>query len=470
MWNLDKFKDSTAVITEQGGQISYAELDTLCKALTSNVKKRCLVFHLCANEIGSLVGYVGFLKAKIVPLMLNAEIDFTLLKNMMKIYLPAYLNVPSALAEKFPEFKGIYTHSNYTLLKTNFDKSYALNDELALALPTSGSTGSPKLVRQSYKNLKANTKSIVEYLGLDESERAITSLPMNYNYGMSVINTHLWVGASLILTNKSVMQKEFWQQMKEFKATSLAGVPYTYEMLDKLRFFNMNLPHLRYMTQAGGKILPDLHHKFAKWAKEKGKKFIVMYGATEATARMGYLPAQKSLEKCGAMGIAIPNGKFWLTDANGKAITTPQSVGELVYEGDNVCLGYAECGDDLCKGDEFKGKIFTGDMAKFDDEGFYYIVGRKKRFLKIYGNRISLDESERLIRAEFSDLECACVGTDKMMIIYTTNSKQNEKIVEFLAQKTNLNKAAFNVKNIKEIPRNAAGKILYDELGLCDDL
>lgn len=464
MWNFGKFKDSVAIITEQGEKITYAKLNEYCNNLTKHIKSRCLVCHLCSNEIGSLVGYVGFLQAKIVPLMLRADLDIALLKNMIDIYLPKYINVPNSMAEKLPCLQKVYSNLNYTLLKTDFDKSYQLHDKLALLLTTSGSTGSPKLVRQSYKNLTENTKSIVQYLKLDDTERAITSLPMNYNYGISIINTHFWVGASLILTDKSVMQKEFWQHLKDFEATSFAGVPYTYEMLDKLRFFNMKLPNLRYMTQAGGKLLPDLHHKFAKWAKDNNKKFIVMYGATEATARMGYLPAEKSLEKYGSMGIAIPNGKFSLVDTNGNVITTPQSVGELVYEGDNVCLGYAECGKDLCKDDELGGKLFTGDMAEFDNEGFYYIVGRKKRFLKIYGNRISLDETERLIKVEFPSLECACAGTDKMMMIYTTDSAENENIIEFISTKTGLNKAAFEVKNVNEIPKNASGKTLYDEL------
>lgn len=464
MWNFGKFKDRVAIITEQGEKITYAKLNEHCNNLTKHITSRCLVFHLCSNEIGSLVGYVGFLQAKIVPLMLRADLDIALLKNMIDIYLPKYINVPNSMAEKLPYLQKVYSNLNYTLLKTDFDKSYQLHDELALLLTTSGSTGSPKLVRQSYKNLTENTKSIVQYLKLNDTERAITSLPMNYNYGISIINTHFWVGAALILTDKSVMQKEFWQHLKDFEATSFAGVPYTYEMLDKLRFFNMNLPNLRYMTQAGGKLLPDLHHKFAKWAKDNNKKFIVMYGATEATARMGYLPAEKSLEKYGSMGIAIPNGKFSLVDTNGNVITTPQSVGELVYEGDNVCLGYAECGEDLCKDDELSGKLFTGDMAEFDNEGFYYIVGRKKRFLKIYGNRISLDETERLIKAEFPSLECACAGTDKMMMIYTTDSAENENIIEFISTKTGLNKAAFEVKNVNEIPKNASGKTLYDEL------
>lgn len=464
MWNFDNFKDKIAVITEQGENISYAMLDKYCKALAHTINNRCLVFNLCSNTIGSLVAYVGFLNAKIVPLMLSADLDLTLLRSMIDVYLPQYLNVPNTIAEKLNEFENVYSNLNYTLLKTNFNQSYKLSDELALLLTTSGSTGSPKLVRQSYTNLISNTKSIVKYLDLNETEIAITSLPMNYNYGISIINTHFWVGASLILTEKSIMQKEFWQQLREFKATSFAGVPYTYEMLDKLRFFNMNLPNLRYITQAGGKLLPTLHLKFAQWAKDNDKQFIVMYGATEATARMGYLPSQNSLQKYGSMGIAIPDGKFSLIDTNGNVITTPQTVGELVYEGANVALGYAECGEDLNKDDEFQGKLFTGDMAKFDDDGFYYVVGRKKRFLKIYGNRISLDETERLIKSKFSHLECACVGIDDLMIIYTTNSAYNDHIITFISSKTNLHKVAFKIINIDEIPKNTSGKILYDEL------
>lgn len=464
MWNLNKFKSNIAVITENNEHITYEKLNNYCIELTSNIKKRCLVFNLCANEIGSLVGYIGFLNANIVPVMLKADLDEILLTNMIETYKPTYLHLPSILADKFDKFEKVYSNIGYTLLKTNFIEEFELNEDLALLLTTSGSTGSPKLVRQSYKNIEANTNSIVEYLQLNETERAITTLPMNYTYGISIINTHLWVGASIILTEKGLMQKEFWQQMKDFEATSFAGVPYTYEMLDKLRFFRMNLPSLRYMTQAGGKLSPELHHKFAQWASDNNKKFIVMYGQTEATARMSYLPAEKSLEKYGSMGIAIPNGKFYLIDVNGEEIKTPEVVGELVYEGANVTLGYAECGYDLLKGDERHGKLITGDMAKFDKDGFFYIVGRKKRFLKIYGNRVNLDETERLIKTEFKDLECACTGVDDSMIIYTTNPIENDNIMAFVTSKTGINKAAFKIRNIDEIPKNEAGKTLYKEL------
>lgn len=466
MWKLNKFKNNTAVITESGQKITYEELDAHCQSLTDKIGRRCLVFNLCRNETASLAGYTGFLNAKIVPLMLKADLDKDLLKSFIITYKPDYLHVPSDMAAAFTDSREIYKNLGYSLIKTPYNNEFELHDELALLLTTSGSTGSPKLVRQSYKNIEANTKSIVKYLKIEETERAITTLPMNYTYGISIINTHLMTGACLILTEKGLMQKEFWQQLKENKATSFGGVPYTYEMLERLRFFRMDLPSLRYITQAGGKLSPDLHEKFAKWAIENDKKFIVMYGQTEATARMAYLPCEKSLEKYGSMGIAIPGGKFSLIDENGEEITTPETVGELVYEGDNVTLGYAQCGDDLKKGDERGGRLVTGDMAKFDKDGFFYIAGRKKRFLKIYGNRVNLDETERLIKSNFKDIDCACTGIDDKMDIFITNPLYKEIVLKFISAKTGINHNAFTVNIISEIPKNEAGKTLYKELEL----
>ena len=464
MWKLENFKGNTAVVTETGEHISYERLAQYCLELTANIKKRCLVFNLCRNEIGSLVAYIGLLNAKIVPLMLKSDLDDELLQDLIIKYKPDYINLPSDSAEKFSDYKTVYSNLGYSLLKTQYDSVYKLNDELALLLTTSGSTGSPKLVRQSYKNIEANTKSIVEYLGLTEAERAITTLPMNYTYGISIINTHLWIGASLILTEKGLMQKEFWQQMKEYEATSFGGVPYTYEMLNRLRFERMQLPALRYITQAGGKLSPQLHEKFAKWAIDAGKKFIVMYGQTEATARMSYLPAEKTLEKYGSMGIAIPGGKFSLIDVDGKKIAEPETVGELVYDGDNVTLGYAECGEDLAKGDERHGRLETGDMAKFDKDGYFFIVGRKKRFLKIFGNRVNLDETEQLLKAKFTTFECACSGIDDKMTIYITDENAKNDVLAFLTEKLRFNAIAFKIIILHNIPRNESGKVLYKDL------
>lgn len=464
MWNFESFRNNTAVITEQGERLSYGELNAHCQNLVEHISKRCLVFSLCKNELGSLVGYVGFLNSEIVPVMLKSDIDEKLFSRLLEAYKPDYVYMPKAEVVRLGFDDVIYSHLDYALVKTKYTNEFELYDDLALLLTTSGSTGSPKLVRQSYKNIVSNTESIVEYLKLGMDEKAITTLPMNYTYGISVINSHLWVGATLILTEKTLMQREFWQQFKEYEATSIAGVPYTYEMLDKLRFFRMQLPSLRSMTQAGGKLAPDLHKKFAEWAGENGKEFIVMYGQTEATARMAYLPFEKSVEKFGSMGIAIPHGKFSLIDIDGNLITEPDVVGELVYEGDNVTLGYAEVGADLAKGDEFAGKLITGDMAKVDEDGYYFVVGRKKRFLKIFGNRVNLDETERLIKEKFCDADCACAGVDDRMYIFVTNDNYKENVASFITKTTGINHVAFKVKVIDSIPKNEVGKKLYKEL------
>lgn len=464
MWDFRQFSDNLAAIDEYGIQMRYNELETENKKFADALGERCLVFIMCSNTIGSLMGYTGCLNGRSVPLLLPEKMDAEMLGSLLETYRPDYLWLPANRSHMFENLSVKYEAFGYRLLETGNKKIYPLYDKLCLLLTTSGSTGSPKLVRQSYKNVEANAQAIVQYLEIDGTERPITTLPMNYTYGLSIINSHLMTGAAILMTDKGMMQKEFWKFFKDANATSFGGVPYTYEMLDKLKFFQMELPSLRYMTQAGGKLQPELHKKFAEYALGNGKRFYVMYGQAEATARMSYLPWQDSLAKYGSMGIAIPGGRFSLVDENGKEIRETDTVGELVYEGPNVTLGYAECGDDLVKGDERHGCLETGDMAKTDSDGYYYIVGRKKRFLKIFGNRVNLDEVDRLVKAQFGNIDCVSVGRDDNLQLFITESDFKEAIEKFLPTKTGLHKSAFHVNVISEIPRNASGKVLYQEL------
>lgn len=461
--DLDKKTSTTiAAISDRGDCVTYGDILSFSDKIANILPERSLVFSLCYNQVGSLMGYVGFLSNRVVPLLLSADLDGELLEYLLQTYRPNYVWGP---AEKTKTMQGdnVFSQYGYSLLKYSEDR-VDMYPELALLLTTSGSTGSPKLVRQTYTNIQSNANAIVEYLELDATERPITMLPMNYTYGLSVINSHLLVGAEILMTDESYAQKKFWSFFKEQKATSIVGVPFTYEILKKLHFFRMDLPSLRYMTQAGGKLLPELHREYAEYAIQNNKRFYVMYGQTEATARMSYLPYEKSLEKYGSMGIAIPGGQFRLIDVDGYTITEPNVVGELVYEGDNVTLGYAENQADLLKGDERNGVLATGDMAKMDEDGFYYIVGRKKRFLKIYGNRVNLDECERMLQANYGDMECACVGGDDHMQIYVTKNGIEEELIQFISAKTGLNRKAFNVFYIEEIPKNESGKKDYPKL------
>ncbi|MBR4845704.1 MAG: AMP-binding protein, partial [Bacteroidaceae bacterium] len=323
-------------------------------------------------------------------------------------------------------------------------------------------TGSPKLVRLSLENLKSNAESIAEYLHIHENERPVTTLPMYYSFGMSVINSHLIKGATILLTDKAVLQREFWNFTKEQKATSIAGVPYTYEMLKRLRFFRMELPDMKTMIQAGGKLNAAFVKEYVDFAEANGKQFIVMYGQTEAAPRMSYLPHNKAVEKNASIGIAIPGGKFSIIDTDGNEITTPNVDGELVYEGANVCLGYAEKREDLKLGDDNHGVLHTGDIARVDADGFYYITGRMKRFVKVWGNRCNLDATEQLVKVITAN--CACVGVDDLITIFVTKEGIEEQVKDLLVEKTGFNPRAFQVKVIADIPKFESGKLNYPAL------
>ncbi len=462
-FDLLKYQDNIALVDEFGNELTYSELNGICDEICAHTESRKLVFAFCENRIGSVIGYIAFLNHSIVPVMISSQIEDEFNDNLIDKYCPDYIWCPLHMRDSFGNSAVLFECFDYALLSTSFDRSYPLYDELALLLTTSGSTGSPKFVRQSYTNIMENARSIAQYLELDETERPITTLPMNYTYGLSIINSHLLVGARILITEKGLAQKEFWSFFRAAGATSFGGVPYTYEMLERLRFMRMDLPSLRTMTQAGGKLSPELHAKFAQYAEDTGRKFYIMYGQCEATARMAYLPAEKSLIKKGSMGIAIPGGRFRLIDVDGSTITEPDVAGELVYEGPNVTLGYAEQGEDLIKGDERHGVLETGDLAKFDDEGYFYIVGRKKRFLKIYGNRVNLDEVDMLLKDEFG-IDVTCAGIDDHMYIFIVDSSYSEKVKEYVVNATRLNHTAFEIVVIPEIPKNQAGKVLYKEL------
>lgn len=459
-----RFGNKPAAIGSDGGTLTYQELEDYAKRIGEKIPRRSLVFCFCKNVIGSMAGYLSFLYNKVVPLMVDAAINEVLAENLMQVYQPQYVYVPAELAERYSGMEEVHSEFGYLLLKTNYEKVYPLCEELGLLLTTSGSTGSPKLVRQSYDNIQSNAEAIAKYLEIDEKERPVTTLPMNYTYGLSIINSHVLKGATILLTTSTIVSKDFWSFMKEQRATSFGGVPYTYEMLKRIRFFKMDLPDLKTFTQAGGKLSPELHREFAEYAVKTGRHFVVMYGQTEATARMAYLPHEKALEKYGSMGIPIPGGRFALIDVNGNEITTTDTVGELVYEGTNVTLGYAECGEDLAKGDERGGRLETGDMAKRDEDGYYYIVGRKKRFLKLFGNRVNLDEIDGMIKREFEELDCASDGTDELMKVYITDEKYAKQVEELISERTHINNSAFTVIVIDKIPRNESGKTLYKDL------
>lgn len=466
----DRETERLLAVTEEGKRYTLGDLNAAAERIAGAVGEHRLVFVLCENTPGTLLGYLGCLKAGEVPLLLDAHIAPELLRGLLETYRPAFVHVPGDLpAETGRVLEGFVPAlevEDSALLRRPGGQGPELHPELALLLTTSGSTGSPKLVRLSGRNLDANTRSIVEYLELDEGQRPVTNLAMSYSYGMSIVNTHLLAGAALVLTRRSVLERPFWELVERERVTSLAGVPYTYRMYRRAGLLEMELPALNTLTQAGGKLPEALHLEFADWAARTGRRFFVMYGQTEAAPRMGYLPAERAVEKCGSMGVPVPGGQFRLLGEDGVPIDAPDTVGELVYRGPNVAMGYARRAEELALGDEWHGELHTGDMARRDGDGFYYIVGRKKRFIKLYGNRVGLDEVERLLAARFPDTGFACVGRDDLLRIFhdSPDPAVTGAAAEYLSEQMHFQERVFQIRALEAIPKNEAGKTQYRAL------
>ncbi|WP_214828878.1 AMP-binding protein [Exiguobacterium algae] len=455
--DLEKYADRPAVYTNR--QYTYSEMLETADSIGRAVGERTLIFSLCTNNEESLFGYVGFLRGQVVPVLLDAAIPSAQLEKLIELYEPTHIWASAEREDLVENMDVLFTFGDYALFERGTNVQHDLHEELALLLTTSGSTGSPKLVRLTYQNLSSNAVSIAQYLDIQGDDKPITTLPMNYSYGLSILNSHLIQGASVILTDRSIVQKEFWELCRTHEATTFGGVPFHYEMLKRLKFETYDIPSLKKLTQAGGKLSPKLARHFATVCERKGIQFFMMYGQTEATARMSYLPHEMNLEKAGSIGIPIPGGSLSLQDEAGNEIVDSNVTGELIYRGDNVSFGYAHSLTDLANGDEHHGVLRTGDMAYMDDDGYFFIAGRMKRMIKMYGSRISLDEVESLLESYGHD--CICAGEDDQLIIYTLQDETSEikKIV-----KAQLNVKGVNVMQIEQVPRNRFGKILYAEL------
>ena len=454
--NLNKKpKDKVAAIDDSERSITYGEICDFSAMFAKQLPQRSLIFILSENRIGSLLGYTAALSNRIVPLVISAAIEEDLYNALYEKYLPEYIWMPLKKAEE-KGFEPIFESWDFCLVKTDNPKA-ELYDELSLLLPTSGSTGSPKLVRHSYRNIEANADNVRCLFKLDSSEKAMAILPMHYTMGLSVIASHLLAGSTLLLSVRSLLDKGFWAMLKE--ATSFTGVPYSYDILTKMRFTRMDLPNLKVISQGGGKLTETMWNTLAQYAADKGKQFIATYGQSECTARMAYLPAEMALEKVCSIGIAEPGGQLSIIDDNGNETFEGETQGEMVYRGENVTLGYATCLEDLQKGDENHGVMHTGDLARRDADGCYFIIGRLKRFLKIYGLRIGLDEVEQMIKTEYKT-DCYCKGDDEKLIVLVTDPKLQDVIPAFIEEKTHLFHQRVEVLVVKEILRNEVGKVI----------
>jgi acyl-coenzyme A synthetase/AMP-(fatty) acid ligase len=459
-----QYPERAALVAEGGVTLTYADLHQAIDRLAAQLPARQLIFIVGGNDLPTLLCYLASQARGAVPLLLGRGLDEAQLNRLIRSYDPAYIFTATEAAEAagaHPYGTLVHEEGAYGLYRRLDAVPHELHRELALLMATSGSTGSPKLVRLSAHNLAANAASIAEYLAIAPQERAITSLPFHYSYGLSVINSHLLAGASLVLSDHSLMAPAFWKQVNEHQVTSFAGVPYSYDILLKLRLGRINMPSVRTLTQAGGRMDPSKVQQVADICREKGIRFFSMYGQTEATARIAYLAPAEMASKAGSIGRAIPGGRLWLESDDGRVVTEPGIVGELIYAGPNVSMGYAESAADLKLGDVNKGQLRTGDLARVDEDGCFFIEGRRHRFLKILGIRISLDAVERL--AADKGLACAAHGSDDKLVIHVGNAPElaSDELRQDMARSLGLHPSVVAVNLMRELPRLPTGKVDY---------
>lgn len=425
-------------------KVGYLQLAGLVGEFAARLGgERRLIALTPGNDLGSLVAYLGALAAGCVVLLTGPGADG-----------PIAAYDPDIVIEASPD-GGIPVPD-----VRREQSAHVLHPDLALLLSTSGSTGSPKLVRLSYRNLFANAAAIARYLGIGPTDRAATTLPMFYCYGLSVLHSHLLRGASLLLTDRSVLDTEFWAQFTRHEATSFAAVPYTIDLLDRLGFERMSLPRLRYLTQAGGRLDPERVRHYAALGAARGWTFVVMYGQTEATARMAYLPAELAAEHPDCIGIPIPGGRFHLE--SDESDETSEGTGELVYRGPNVMLGYAHSAADLALGRTVTA-LRTGDLAVRTETGLYRVVGRRARFAKIFGLRIDLQRIESGLAAAGYRACCADLGDALAVVIAAPEPARTplSEPIPLIRTLSGLPATAVLVRTVTELPRLPSGKPDY---------
>ncbi|MFI6026320.1 AMP-binding protein [Amycolatopsis magusensis] len=420
-----------------------------------------VLFARTSVDLDSVLRYLAAFEAGRAIALIDPALDADVLAGLIERFRPAaVLQAPEADA---PE--------GYTLAEDHWVRDALDGVEphphLSVLLPTSGSTGNPKLVRLSRSAVLSNAEAIAEVLDIDAHEVAPTCLPLHYSYGLSVLNSHLVRGATVVVEPSGVLGRGFWNAVEEHKCTSLAGVPYHYEMLRRMKFDPERYPSLRTLTQAGGKLRSELITEFNDKIRAVGGRMYVMYGQTEAAPRISTVPADRLAEKLGSVGPALPGGKFTIRRDDGVETTHPKIVGEVLYRGPNVMMGYAENEGELAAGDECGGELATGDLGYLDADGFLFITGRLKRIGKVFGNRVSLDDLEQAVRSASVgiDVVAAVAAGDKVVLFAEGADRDTCKAASrALSERLHLHTSGFDVRPLDTVPLLASGKIDYRTL------
>ena len=446
--------DQNIFLLSEDRALTYEDVFEIGDQMYSDAKKE-LVLILCDKDIDTVAAYVGALRNNKVPLLIDQGYKIDLIKSFIEKYTPTYIVgiLDASLTQSDYEIEQSVANSVVYKRRTSCD--YEINDELALLVPTSGSTGDSKCVRLSAQNVDSCTKSVCEYLDFDQNRTAISFLPIHYSYGLSVLHNCIYKRARFALSKLTILDKEIWDEIEKHQVTDFSGVPFMMKLLRRMKLDYDKIKSLKYVTQAGG-YLPekDAIALFEEFSAHN-IRYYTMYGQTEAAPRISYLAPEYAEAKAGTVGMPISCGQAFINETGEK-----NGTGELCYQGPNVALGYAKNLHDLKLGDEFNGILLTGDIVEIDSDGFIKIVGRNKRFIKIAGISANLDKVEKDLNEFYVSV---VVGKDDKLIALS-ESNDLAPIRQFFSTRYNFNKSHIQVKHIEKIPLNSSGKTDYKVL------
>ena len=430
---------AVALFDDEGRTYSYGDLRGLADQVKV-LKIDGLVLVFIKNQIDSIAGYLAFVQAGVPVMLVGDEVDSSYKEKLIESYSPRYLLSSSEISSRYQVLD--LSFGDWQLFKRENGAS-EVNDSLGLMLGTSGSTGSPKFVRLSHMAIRANANDIMEALNIQSTDTAITCLPCSYSYGLSIVNSHVAAGSRILVSDSSIVNKDFWRMVEEHCVTSFAGVPTTYKLLRQMRWSPSGDLSIKYMTQAGGRLHDVDREYFINMLSPFGIEFIVMYGQTEATARITICPPELLKMNISSAGVPIPNGEIQIRESNS------EGIGRVVYVGKNVMMGYATSGSDLPRGDDLNGVLETGDLGYILD-GALFLTGREKRIVKIFGARVSLDDVDEWL-AEFGN-GASIQGNDRIEIFFETESIDAHEVKRVISQRLGVHSSGVNVNIIDEIP------------------
>ena len=451
-----------ALLLPDGAVVDYAGLpaitDGWCRALAAD--RKSLVICLAGRNLATVACYLAVLRLGHAVAMLDAGMPAAARDRFLAAYQPDFVawcgDDGTAASGPPPGYRHRADPGTATVWASTADPDGDLHPDLALVLSTSGSTGNPKAVRLSYRNIETNSRAIATSIGVVDTDRAVTALPLHFGYGLSVVSSHLIAGASVLVCAERPTSRAFWRQFAGAGGTNFPGVAPTYEILAGMASDLDSVPTLRSMTCSGSRLRDELVLSYAELMRRRGGRLFMMYGQTESTSRISCLDPGCLPERVGSVGTAIPGGRITIADRDG---LPPGSGGEIVYTGPNVMLGYARTRADLVLGDVTGGVLHTGDLG-YLDSGFLYLTGRRKRIAKVLGLRLSLDDIERLFEPD-GTVAAVDAGDDGVQLFTEEPPARLDAARSRVAAALGIPASLLTVRRVDRLPRTSNGKIDY---------